>query len=71
LYREQIIPASEDAYRSGLAGYASNRTSFTALSTYAGAIYRDRITANQLANELARTLAEAEGYTIDPAVWAE
>jgi len=71
LYSEQIVPAAEDTYRSGLAGYANNRTSFIALLTYAGAIYRDRITANQLANELARTLAEAESYTVDPAVWAE
>jgi outer membrane protein TolC len=71
LYREQIIPAAEDAYRSALAGYANNRTSFIALLTYAGAIYRDRITANQLANELARILAEAESYTVDPAAWTE
>jgi outer membrane protein TolC len=71
LYRDEIVPAAEDAYRSGLAGYANNRTSFIALLTYAGAIYRDRITANQLANELDRTLAEAERYTVDPAVWAE
>jgi len=71
LYREEIIPASEDTYRSALAGYVNNRTSFIALLTYAGAIYRDRITASQLANELARTLAEAGRYTTDPAVWSE
>ena len=71
LYREQIIPAAEDAYRSALAGYSNNRTSFIALLTYAGAIYQDRIAANQLANELARTMAEVKRYTVDPAVWAE
>jgi len=71
LYREEIIPASEDTYRSALAGYVNNRTSFIALLTYAGAIYRDRITAFQLANELARTLAEAGRYTTDPAVWSQ
>ena len=71
LYTDEIVPAAEDTYRSGLAGYANNRTSFVALLTYAGAIYRDRISANQLANELGKTLAEAESYTVDPAVWAE
>jgi outer membrane protein TolC len=71
LYREQIVPADEDAYRSGLAGYATNRTSFVALLTYAGAVYRDRIAANQLANELGKTLAEAESYTVDPAIWVD
>jgi hypothetical protein len=65
------VPATEDAFQSGLAGYANDRTSFIALLTYAGAIYRDRITANQIANELDRTLAEVESYTTDPAVWAE
>ncbi len=71
LYRDEIVPADEDAYESGLAGYASDRTSFIALLTYAGAVYRDRIAANQIANELNRTLAEVESYTVDPAVWAE
>jgi cobalt-zinc-cadmium efflux system outer membrane protein len=69
LYRNRILPASEDAYRSALAGYTSNRTSFISLLTYAVALYRDRITVNELANELARTLADAERYTTDPQVW--
>jgi len=71
LYREDIVPASEDTYRSSLAGYVNNRTSFITVLTYAGAIYRDRITQFQLANELARTIAEAEQYTIDPANWSK
>lgn len=70
LYRERIVPAAEDTYRSALAGYANNRTSFIALLNYAGAVYRDRITANQIANELGRTLAEVESYTADPTAWA-
>lgn len=61
-YRNQIIPATEDAYRTALAGYTTNRTSFTALSNYSLALYRDRITVNQLENELARTLVEADRY---------
>jgi outer membrane protein TolC len=69
LYRDRILPASEDAYRSALAGYTSNRTSFISLLTYAVALYRDRITTNELANELARTVADAERYTTDPQVW--
>ena len=69
LYRGKIIPAAEDAYRSALAGYTSNRTTFIALLNYSVAIYRDRITANQLADDLARTLAEVEQYTTDPKVW--
>jgi len=71
LYREEIIPASEDAYRSALAGYVNNRTSFIALLTYAGAIYTDRVTANELANELARTMTEARQYTTDASTWSE
>lgn len=68
-YRNQIIPATEDAYRTALAGYTANRTSFTALSNYTLALYRDRITANQLENELARTLTEAERYVRGTAEW--
>lgn len=65
LYRDRIIPAAQEAYASALAGYNSSRTSFVSLLTYAVSIYRDRITANQIANELARAMAEAERYTTD------
>jgi hypothetical protein len=36
---------------------------------YAMSIYRDRIASNQVAAELARTLAEAERYTTNPDDW--
>lgn len=70
-YRERIIPATEDAYRSALAGYISNRTSFINLLTYGVALYRDQITANALANQLARTYAEVERFTTDPRQWSD
>jgi hypothetical protein len=65
LYRDRIIPAGEEAYASAMAGYNSSRTSFVSLLTYTVSIYHDRITANQIANELARAMAEAERYTTD------
>lgn len=67
LYRDRIIPASEDAFRSALAGYESGRTTFVALLDYAVAIQRDRLTANQLAGDMARTRADADRFTVDPA----
>ena len=66
LYRERIMPADEQAYQSGLAGYGANRIPFSSLLSYGQAIYRDRLTANQIANVLARTMAEIERYTTDP-----
>jgi len=67
LYREQIIPAAEEAYRSALGGYTANRSPLNAVLAYAVAIYRDRLSAIQTANELARTMSEVERYTGDPA----
>jgi outer membrane protein TolC len=69
MYTDRIIPASEDAYQSAQAGYVNNRTSFVTLMTYALAINRDRITANDLANELGRTLVEVTRYTTDAGTW--
>jgi cobalt-zinc-cadmium efflux system outer membrane protein len=69
LYRARIIPAADDAFRSAFAGYSANRTSFLSLLTYAGGIYRDRVTADLLQLDLARTLAEAERYTTDTGPW--
>jgi outer membrane protein TolC len=69
LYEQRIIPADEDAYRSAFAGYETNRESFTTLLMYALSIYRDRIASNQVAAELARTLAEAERFTTNPDDW--
>jgi cobalt-zinc-cadmium efflux system outer membrane protein len=66
LYRERVVPASEDAYRSGLAGYTSNRLPFTSLLDYAITVNRDKITANDIAGELGRTLAEVYRYTATP-----
>ena len=71
MYRERIIPAAEDAFRSAFAGYSANRTPFINLLLYVTAIYRDRVTANDLANDLAVTIAQAERYTLDPKSWAE
>jgi cobalt-zinc-cadmium efflux system outer membrane protein len=68
-YRNRIIPATEDAFRSALAGYTANRTSFASLSSYSLSLYRDRIMADQLADELARTLIEADRYTKGTAGW--
>ncbi len=69
MYTDRIIPASEDAYQSAQAGYVNNRTSFVTLMTYALAINRDRITANDLANELGRTLVEVTRYITDAGTW--
>ena len=63
LYRDRILPTAEDAYRTALSGYASNRTDFVSLLTLATGVYRDRITVNELANALAQTLIEAERFT--------
>jgi outer membrane protein TolC len=67
MYRERIVPADEDAYRNAFSGYTSNRTTLATLLNYALTFYRDRLTANQIEYELARTLAEIERYTTDPA----
>lgn len=71
LYQDRIIPAAEDAFRSALAGYTTNRTPFASLLNYEMNIYRDRITATQLATDLAQSLAEVEKYTADPSHWDE
>ena len=63
LYRDRILPTAEDAYRTALSGYATNRTDFISLLTLATGVYRDRITVNELANALAQTLIEAERFT--------
>lgn len=66
LYRDRIVPTSEEAFKSALAGYAVNNTSFTALINSAISLHRDRIATNQIANELARTMTEVERYITDP-----
>ncbi|OGC96075.1 MAG: hypothetical protein A2W25_08560 [candidate division Zixibacteria bacterium RBG_16_53_22] len=66
LYRDRIVPADQDAYRSAFASFATNRIPFSSLQMYALNIYRDKLMANQIAYELARTLAEAEKYLINP-----
>jgi len=68
-YRNRIIPATQDAFSSALAGYSANRTSFALLSSYSLSLYRDRITANQLADDLARTLIEVDRYTKGTTGW--
>jgi hypothetical protein len=66
IYRDRIIPADEDALASALAGYRGGSGSLADVLTYAAGVYRDRITANQLAAELAKTLIEAQRLTTDP-----
>ncbi|SYZ74809.1 hypothetical protein TRIP_C90437 [Candidatus Zixiibacteriota bacterium] len=65
IYNDKIIPASEQAYKSAFAGFINNRTPFTTLLDYAVDLYRDKITANQLALDYARITAEIERYTTD------
>lgn len=67
LYRDRIVPASEDAFRGALAGYNTGRASFITLVDYAVSVQRDRLTAVRLAEEYAVTLAEAGRFTTDPA----
>jgi outer membrane protein TolC len=70
LYRDRIVPADQDAYRSAFASFVASQIPFTSLQTYALNIYRDRLMSNQLAFELARTLAEAERYITNPEVFS-
>ena len=67
MYSERIIPADEDAYRNAFSGYTNNRTTLATLMNYALTSFRDRLAANQIEYEFARTLAEIERYTTDPA----
>lgn len=66
LYSERILPADNQAYLSGLAGYAANQISFGSLQNYGQSLYRDRLTAIQIANELAKTTADIQSYITDP-----
>lgn len=66
LYQNRIIPAAQDAFQSALAGYSANKVPYTNLLMFATGIYRDRLARNQSSDQLARTLAEIDSYTIDP-----
>lgn len=66
IYRDRIIPAAEDAFQSALSGYTSNRVPYTNVLMFATGIYRDRLALNQISNQLARTIAEIDSYTVDP-----
>ena len=70
IYRDRIIPAAEDAFQSALSGYASNRVPYTNVLMFATGIYRDRLALNQVSNQLARTMAEIDSYTVDPRSFA-
>ena len=70
IYRDRIIPAAEDAFRSALSGYSSNRVPYTNVLMFANGIYRDHLALNQVANQFARTMAEIESYTVDPGSYA-
>jgi cobalt-zinc-cadmium efflux system outer membrane protein len=69
LYRERIIPADEDAYRSAFAGYESERVPFTSLLDYAMNIYHDRLAANQVAFQLDQYMVQAMQYISNPDAW--
>ena len=71
LYNDQIIPADQDALTSALSGYTANQIPFANLLAYANAIYRDKIAANQISYDLARTMADAQRYYINPDKWNE
>jgi cobalt-zinc-cadmium efflux system outer membrane protein len=66
IYRNRIIPAAQDAFQSALAGYSSNRVQYTNVLMFATGIFRDRLALNEISNQFARTMAEIDGYTIDP-----
>jgi outer membrane protein, heavy metal efflux system len=69
LYRERILPADEDAYHSAIAGYSSSRVPFVNLLSYAMNIYRDRLTANQIAYQLDQIMVQAGRYISNPDEW--
>jgi outer membrane protein, heavy metal efflux system len=62
LYRDRIIPAGEQAYQSSLASFAANQLGYAQVQNYAQNLYRDRLTAIQIANELARATADIQSY---------
>lgn len=66
LYANKIIPADQDAFQSALAGYETNRVSFTELLEYVGTIYKDRRMHSQYSNQFAQTSAEIQSYIEDP-----
>jgi outer membrane protein TolC len=68
MYRNRVIPADEDAYRYAFAGYAASRTQLSTVLNFALTNFRDQLAANSIEYELARTMAEIERYTTDPAV---
>jgi len=65
IYRNRIIPAAEDAFQSALTGYSSNKVPYTNVLMFATGIFRDRLALNAVSNQLARTMAEIDSYTID------
>lgn len=66
IYQNRIIPAAQDAFESALAGYSVNKVPYTNLLMFASGIFSDRLALNELSDQLARTLAEIESYTVDP-----
>jgi outer membrane protein, heavy metal efflux system len=69
IYKNKIIPASEQAYQSAYAGYINNRIDFSSLLNYAADLYRDKTTTTLLSLDYARTMAEIEKYTADTTVF--
>jgi outer membrane protein, heavy metal efflux system len=66
LYRDRIVPASQDAFTGSMSGYEANRIPLATVLNYALTLYRNKLTMLQLNSQLARTLAELSQYTEDP-----
>jgi outer membrane protein TolC len=65
LYRERIIPADEDAYKSAFISFNSNSIPLSGLLETALDVYRDKLGANQIEYQLAQTVIDIERYTTD------
>ena len=63
LYRDKIVPADEDAFRTSLSQYSSGKASLPDLLAYALAIYRDRTALTDFDLAYAVTLIDVERYT--------
>jgi len=66
LYRIRIVPTSEDAFRSALAGYTANRVPYATLLQLLSDVLRDRVAENETSLQLSRTWADIESFTRDP-----
>lgn len=66
LYADRIVPTSEEAFQSALAGYTANRVPYTTLLMLASDIQRDQLMLIETRRQFSRTLADVESLTRDP-----